>query len=211
METIHRNFREVLRAMMKFAKEVIRPTSSEATQNTSERQRNLRQIFSGAMGALDGTLVHAVVPVDQQARYRGRGRGECYQNILGICDFNMLFTFVWAGWEGIAHDARVLREVAFSPTSDFPFPPRDKYYLCDAAYANTRGFMTPYRNTRCNIHDQLFMDYENDPMFIAEGQEEIEGGDEDDMDGMLFGTQNNQYMANLRYQIANQLMLNPSN
>ncbi|KAI3693747.1 hypothetical protein L1987_76699 [Smallanthus sonchifolius] len=26
-------------------------------------------------GALDGTLVHAVVPVDQQTRYRGRGKG----------------------------------------------------------------------------------------------------------------------------------------
>lgn len=34
----------------------------------------------------------------------------------------MVFTYVWAGWEGIAHDARVLREVAFNPTSGFPFP-----------------------------------------------------------------------------------------
>ncbi|KAJ9561707.1 hypothetical protein OSB04_006867, partial [Centaurea solstitialis] len=275
-ETIHRYFREVLRAMMKFAKEVIRPTSFEETHNTLECQRNLRRIFPGAIGALDGTLIHAIVPVDQQARCRGRGKGECYQNVLGICDFNMLFTYVWVGWEGIAHDARVLREVAFSPTSGFPFPPRDKYYLWDAAYANTRGFMTPYRNTRywladfrrqraltkkkrkvqpcscttqkcieraygvlkarfpilkqmapypfriqrnvaiacfavhnfirrCNIHDQLFMDFDNDPMFIAEGQEEIEGGDEDDMDGRPYGSQNNEYMANLRDQIANQL------
>ncbi|KAI3720141.1 hypothetical protein L6452_21052 [Arctium lappa] len=115
--------------MMKFAKEVIRPTHFEENPNTSERQRNLRQIFPGAIGALDGTLVHAIVSADQQTRYRGRGRGECYQNILGICDFNMLFTYVWAGWEGIAHDARVLTKVAFSPTSGFPFPPRDKYYL----------------------------------------------------------------------------------
>ncbi|KAJ9568324.1 hypothetical protein OSB04_004290 [Centaurea solstitialis] len=184
-ETIHRYFREVLRAMMKFAKEAIRPTHFEETP-TPERQRNLRRIFPGAIGALDGTLIHAIVPVDQQARYRGRGRGECYQNVLGICDFNMIFTYVWAGWEGIAHDARILREVAFSPTSGFPFPPQDKYYLCDAAYANTRGFMTPYRNTRCNIHDQLFMDFDNDPLFIPEGLEEIEGGDEDDMDARLF-------------------------
>ncbi|KAJ9546523.1 hypothetical protein OSB04_019066 [Centaurea solstitialis] len=253
-ETIHRYFREVLRAIMKFAKEVIRPTSFEDTHNTSERQRNLRRIFPGAIGALDGTLIHAIVPVDQQAGYRGRGRGECYQNVLGICDFNMLFTYVWTGTVIEGGD-----EDAFSPTSGFPFPPRDKYYLCDAAYANTRGFMTPYRNTRywladfrrqraltkqekfnhahaqlrnvieraygvlkarfpilkqmapypfriqrnvaiacfavhnfirrCNIHDQLFMDFDNDPMFIAEGQEEIEGGDEDDMDGRPYGTQ----------------------
>ncbi|KAJ0820957.1 putative Myb/SANT-like domain, harbinger transposase-derived nuclease domain-containing protein [Helianthus annuus] len=28
-----------------------------------------------------------------------------------------------------------------------------KYYLCDAAYTNTRGFMTPYRNTRYWLAD----------------------------------------------------------
>ncbi|CAH1423214.1 unnamed protein product [Lactuca virosa] len=50
--------------------------------------------------------------------------------------------------EGIAHDSRVLKEVVFNPTSGFPFPPPDKYYLCDSAYTNTRGFMAPYRNTR---------------------------------------------------------------
>ncbi|KAE8691214.1 Detected protein of unknown function [Hibiscus syriacus] len=103
--------------------------------------------------ALDRTLVHAIVPIDQQARYRGRGNGECYQNVLAICDFDMIFTFVWAGWEGIAHDSRVLTEVAFNPNSGFPFPPQDKYYLCDAAYTNTRGFMTPYRNTRYWLAD----------------------------------------------------------
>lgn len=64
---------------------------------------------------------------------------------------------------------------------------------------------------RCNIHDQLFMDYDNDPTFIAEGQVEIEGGDEDDVGARPFGTQNNAYMTNLRDQIANQLMSNVSN
>ncbi|XP_022023624.2 uncharacterized protein LOC110923877 [Helianthus annuus] len=65
----------------------------------------------------------------------------------------MIFTFVWAGWEGIAHDSRVLKEVAFNPSSGFYFPPPEKYYLCDAAYTNTRGFMTPYRNTRYWLAD----------------------------------------------------------
>ncbi|XP_021980330.1 uncharacterized protein LOC110876467 [Helianthus annuus] len=178
-ETIHRCFHEVLNAMMSFAREVINPTSSNAIANTSERHRKLKQIFPGAIGALDGTLVHAVVPVDQQTRYRGRGKGECFQNVLAICDFDMIFTFVWVGWEGIAHDSRVLKEVAFNPTSGFSFPPTrfliiltliiyklpivyvtvlilvftDKYYLCDAAYTNTRGFMTPYRNTRYWLAD----------------------------------------------------------
>nr|KAJ0214273.1 hypothetical protein LSAT_V11C400219720 [Lactuca sativa] len=112
-----------------------------------ERHRRLKEIFLGAICALDGTLVHAVVFADQQTRYMGRGKGECFQNVLGICDFNMIFTFVWVGWEGITHDSRVLKEVSCNPTSSFPFPPPDKYYLCDVAYTNTRGFMTPYCNT----------------------------------------------------------------
>ncbi|GJY61148.1 hypothetical protein Tco_0461805 [Tanacetum coccineum] len=58
---------------------------------------------------------------------------------------------VGAGWEGIAHDSRVLTEVVHNPTSGFPLPPLNKYYLCDAAYSNTRGFMAPYRNIRKRI------------------------------------------------------------
>uniref|UniRef100_A0A251TC20 Uncharacterized protein n=1 Tax=Helianthus annuus TaxID=4232 RepID=A0A251TC20_HELAN len=56
----------------------------------------------------------------------------------------MIFMFLWAGWEGIGHDSRVLKEVAFIPTSAFPFPP-------PATYTNTRGFMTPYRNTSAHM------------------------------------------------------------
>ncbi|GAV77010.1 DDE_4 domain-containing protein, partial [Cephalotus follicularis] len=92
------------------------------------------------VGALDGTLVHAIIPASQQTVYRGRGKGICYQNVLGICNFNMIFTFVYAWWEWVAHDSRVLIEVMAEPTS--------KYYLCDAAYTNTRGFMAPYHNVR---------------------------------------------------------------
>ncbi|KAJ9545425.1 hypothetical protein OSB04_025132 [Centaurea solstitialis] len=104
-------------------------------------------------GAIDGTLIHAIMPASHQTTYIGRGGGRCYQNVLGICDFNMMFTFVWAGWEGIAHDSRVLNEVAFNPNSGFPFPSEGKYYLCDAAYSNARGFLAPYRNTRYWLAD----------------------------------------------------------
>ncbi|XP_071708816.1 uncharacterized protein [Rutidosis leptorrhynchoides] len=152
LRTIHICFHEVLQGMMQFAREIIGPTSLD-DPNVSDRQRYLREMFSGAIGALDGTLVHAIVPNKQQSAYRGRGGGRCYQNVLAICDFNMMFTFVWAGWEGIAHDSRILNEVLYNPTSGFPIPPPNKYYLCDAAYANTRGFLAPYRNTRYWLAD----------------------------------------------------------
>lgn len=53
------------------------------------------------MSALDGTLLHTVIPSDKQIPYRGRGCGECYQNVLAMCDFVINFTFVAVGYEGV--------------------------------------------------------------------------------------------------------------
>ncbi|XP_027767957.1 uncharacterized protein LOC114074296 [Solanum pennellii] len=136
LQTIHKYFHEVLEAMMKFAKEMISSTSSNLNSN----------ILSGALGALDGTLVHAVVPTNKQLMYRGRGKGKCYQNVLGICDFNMIFTYVYGGWDGVTYDTRVLKEIVSNSDNGFPFPPPHKYYICDAAYPNARGFLAHYRN-----------------------------------------------------------------
>jgi hypothetical protein len=79
--------------------------------------------MQGAIGALDGTLIHAIVPLEKQAAYRARGGTEYYQNVLAICDFDMVFKFVYAGWEGVAHDARVLQAVVSNPDNNFPIPP----------------------------------------------------------------------------------------
>ncbi|KAJ9553695.1 hypothetical protein OSB04_017740 [Centaurea solstitialis] len=152
-QTIHKIFHEVLDKMIVFAKEIIVPTSFNPNLNIPGNNRRLRRVFKGAIGALDGTLIHAIVPIEEQHLYRGRGKGECYQNVLAICDFNMVFTFVVAGWEGVAHDSRVLSEALTDGAIGFPFPPPDKYYLCDAAYTNTRGFMAPYRNVRYWLGD----------------------------------------------------------
>lgn len=148
LQTIHFYFHEVLQAMLKMAKEMVVAPPYDQNPNLAQSHRGLTRIFRGAVGALDGTLVHAVIPANKQVPYRGRGRGDCYQNVLAMCDFDMIFTFVWAGWEGTTHDSRVLNATIDDPTNNFSFPPPDKYYLCDAAYTHTRGFMAPYRNVR---------------------------------------------------------------
>ncbi|XP_076896251.1 uncharacterized protein LOC143549161 [Bidens hawaiensis] len=152
-QTIHKYFHEVLSRMMEFAKEVIVPTSFNPNRNIPGHRKILRQAFKGAIGALDGTLIHAIVPIEKQHLYRGRRKCDCYQNVLAICDFNMIFTFLVAGWEGVAHDSRILSESLTNTNALFPFPPSDKYYLCDVAYAHTRGFMAPYRNVRYWLGD----------------------------------------------------------
>ncbi|KAL0290984.1 UNVERIFIED_CONTAM: hypothetical protein Scaly_2652600, partial [Sesamum calycinum] len=56
--------------------------------------------------------------VDQN-RYRSR-KGGLAQNVLAICDFDMNFTYVYAGWEGSAADARVWT-MRYHMTTLFPF------------------------------------------------------------------------------------------
>ncbi|GJS68769.1 Myb/SANT-like domain, harbinger transposase-derived nuclease domain protein [Tanacetum coccineum] len=59
----------------------------------------------------------------------------------------------WIELTGVAHDSRILSEAIRNQNAPFPLPPPDKYYLCDAAYAHTRGFMAPYRNVRYWLGD----------------------------------------------------------
>ncbi|GKB50520.1 hypothetical protein Tco_0901273 [Tanacetum coccineum] len=105
--------------MLVFSEEVIRPTTFNPNPNIPGNNRRECRMFKGAVGALDGTLIHAYVPSHKQNVYKARGRCDCYQNILAICDFNMIFTYIVAVWEGMAHDARILNEALDAPIYGF--------------------------------------------------------------------------------------------
>lgn len=55
-----------------------------------------------------------MIPIEKQVPYRGK-KGECMQNVLAACSFDMLFTFVIAGWERTAHDPRILLDTIYKP------------------------------------------------------------------------------------------------
>ncbi|XP_023757655.1 uncharacterized protein LOC111906154 [Lactuca sativa] len=152
-QTIHKFFHEVLDKTLLFVHDIIIPTSFNSNPNILGHNRRLRRVFKGAVGALDDTLIYVIVPTNKRDLYRSGGKDDCYQNVLTICDFNMMFMFVVTDWEGIAHDSRILSEALANPHALFPLPPPDKYYLCDVAYANIRGFMAPYRNMRYWLGD----------------------------------------------------------
>lgn len=65
--------------------------------------------------------------------YRGR-KGIPTFNVMAVCDFDMCFTFVSAGWEGSAHDTRVFLHAIETPELNFPKPPEGifiyKSFLC---------------------------------------------------------------------------------
>nr|GEW78872.1 putative harbinger transposase-derived nuclease domain-containing protein [Tanacetum cinerariifolium] len=54
--------------------------------------------------------------------------------------------------EGVDRDD-ILSEAIRNQNAPFPLPSPEKYYICDAAYAHTRGFMAPYRNVRYWLGD----------------------------------------------------------
>ncbi|KAL0303727.1 UNVERIFIED_CONTAM: hypothetical protein Sradi_6240800 [Sesamum radiatum] len=89
--------------------------------------------------------------VDQN-RYRSR-KGRLAQNVLAICDFDMNFTYVYAGWEGSAADAvswimQCHRTRLFLSRRSVS---SGKYYLVDAGFTNYQCFLAPYRGTRYHL------------------------------------------------------------
>ena len=71
---------------------------------------------------IDGTHVIAVVPIDKFIPYFGR-KGYPTQNVIAACDFDMLFSFVLPGWEGLAHNTSIFLDTIRKQSNNFPNPP----------------------------------------------------------------------------------------
>ncbi|GJU64599.1 ALP1-like protein, partial [Tanacetum coccineum] len=104
----------------------------------------------GCLGALDGTSIRVTPPSDQKPRYRTR-KSDIATNVLGVCCPNMQFIYVLPGWEGSAHDGRVLRD-AISRDDGLKIP-QGCYYLVDAGYCNAPGFLAPFRGERYHLNE----------------------------------------------------------
>ncbi|KAL5547121.1 hypothetical protein UlMin_006808 [Ulmus minor] len=109
-------------------------------------------ISINCVGAIDGTHIAAHAPADVANNFRGR-KSTVTSNMLAICSFDMLFTYIVTGWEGAVDDSRVLTTQLEDPTSGFPHPPPGKYYLVDSGYSNKPGFLAPFRNIPYHLRD----------------------------------------------------------
>ncbi|KAL0307359.1 UNVERIFIED_CONTAM: hypothetical protein Sangu_3034200 [Sesamum angustifolium] len=110
LETINRRFHRVLSALFALAPELI----TRPFYETHARITNNPDFYPFFKDCMD-------LGPRGPKRYRSR-KGGLAQNVLAICDFDMNFTYVYAGWEGSAADARVL-DHAVSHDNTFPFPP----------------------------------------------------------------------------------------
>ena len=106
--------------------------------------------FKDCLGALDGSHIPINVPSKQQHPWRNR-KGFLSQNVLAVVDFNMNFSYVLPGWEGTAHDSRVLADAKSRGFS----APSGKFFLADAGYSGKDPILlTPYQGVRYHLDEQ---------------------------------------------------------
>ncbi|CAL8157103.1 unnamed protein product [Prunus armeniaca] len=65
--------------------------------------------FKDCIGVIDGTHILAMVRGRDLINYCNR-HGKILQNVLAACKFDLEFMYVLSGWEGSAHDSKLLND-----------------------------------------------------------------------------------------------------
>jgi len=147
--TISKNCREVMDCMLLSKDEIIAGVKEdEETSPFIASNYRFFPYFKDCIGALDGTLIGAICSPEDHEACRDR-HDALSQNVLGVIRFNMIWSYVLAGWEGSAHDGKVLADALCKGLTTF----HGKYYLGDAGYALTEYCLTPYRGVRYHLKE----------------------------------------------------------
>jgi hypothetical protein len=123
LETVSRNFGRVLTSVLKLAADVIRPKDPQfSTVHPILENPHFWPHFNNCIGAIDGTHVPVVVEKSKKVAHMCRHKFTS-QNVLAVCDFDLRFTFVLAGWPGSVHDMTVFKDATRRYADKFPHPP----------------------------------------------------------------------------------------
>ncbi|XP_040361340.1 protein ALP1-like [Rosa chinensis] len=155
---VSRSFNKVLKALNTIAPQFMAKPES-IPPNIRESTR-FYPYFKDCVGAIDGTHIPATVV----------GRE---------------FIYVISGWEGSAHDSKVLND-AISRRNGLKVPP-GKYYLGDCGFPNRRRFLAPFRG----LHNFLRQECRSDE-FPPEPEEDPIDNHEDNFEWDDFQTQDQQ-------------------
>src|SRR6266540_2234973 len=128
VSTISNKFHHVLDCVDRMAGDYIVPNDPTFTEvHDSLTKPRFWSHFKDAIGAIDGTHITVIVPERGKVKYTNR-KGYTSQNVLAICDFDMRFTFVVAGWPGSVHDTRVWTD-ARPHFPNYPHPPNGNPFV----------------------------------------------------------------------------------
>jgi hypothetical protein len=149
--TIHMKFKEVLLCLRKLGKDNIKPRDPTfSTEHTTVQEDRFWPHLKGDIGAIDGSHIRVSVPAEEVVNHTCQ-HGYTSQNVLAICNFNMRFTFLVAGWPDSAHDTRVLNHTLTNFGDEFPIPLAGKYYPLDSGYLNRTKYLAPFKGSIFHI------------------------------------------------------------
>ena len=123
MGTVHNMFYKVLKSVLKLAADIIKPRDPEfRSRHPRLMQHRFDAFFKDCIGAIDGTHIPVVVSQNLLVQYMCR-KSITTQNVMAVCDFDMMFTFVLAGWPGSVHDMRIFDDAMNKYSNAFPHSP----------------------------------------------------------------------------------------
>ncbi|CAL2260204.1 unnamed protein product [Prunus armeniaca] len=129
--------------------------------------------FKDCIGAIDGTHIPAIVRGHNVSNYRNR-HGNISQNVLAACNFDLEFMYVLSGWEGLAHDSKVLSD-ALSRRNGLKVPqghgrdPENENELFNLRHASLRNVIERI----FGILKSRFTIFKSAPPFLFNTQEEL--------------------------------------
>ncbi|KAH6794826.1 nuclease HARBI1-like protein [Perilla frutescens var. hirtella] len=147
--TTSQNFNQILKALNTIAPDMTIKSSTRIPAKIKESTRFM-PFFKNCIGAIDGTHMPAMVTGREVSSFRNR-HGMQSQNVLAACNIDLQFIYVLSGWEGSAHDSKLLSD-ALSRRNGLQVP-QGKYFLVDCGFANRRQFLAPLRGVRYHLKD----------------------------------------------------------
>lgn len=114
-------------------------------QEIRTKQAQFYQIarFPGVAGAIDGTHIKIIAPVENENIYVNR-KNEHTINVQVVCDAKCKLLDVVAKWPGSVHDARILDESGLKIFFERNLVPVQCHLLGDSGYPYKRWLKTPY-------------------------------------------------------------------
>ncbi|KAF0706204.1 protein ALP1-like, partial [Aphis craccivora] len=115
---------------------------------TVQEFKNLRfNYMPNTIGCIDGCHIRIHSPKYKRSEYTNR---KMFQSIvlLAVCNANLEFTYIFSGWPGSSHDARVFKNSSLGDTllnNPQEMVTKDVHILGDSAFPLLLSLIVPYK------------------------------------------------------------------
>lgn len=101
--------------------------------------------FPKVVGAIDGTHIPISGTSNNRDAYINR-KGISSIQLQVVCDSNLQFLDIYAGWSGSVHDCRVFKNSPLKRMLEHNYLPPDYHLIGDSAYPLSQYLMAPFKD-----------------------------------------------------------------